>query len=290
SDQKNPDAKKPENQPAESKAKPEKKGDAKGDQRNAKKNDPKEQQQANNGQGKPSQGQPNQGQSKPNAGQQSNNQSQNQNQNQNQNNQNQNQNQNQQAQQPQTPGRKQIEEALKGMQDVEKLLEELKKKEPSEKLDEVIKNLENLKKELEKRLRQLREEELERKLANLQARCEQMLAIQIEVYEGTKRVHGVVLTYPDKKPTRAEEQRSQQLSTREGEIVKLATKTMQLLEDEGSSSAFALSLQSVQEDMGHIEKRLDKYDVALMTQRIEEDVIQALKDMIEALKQAQQQL
>ncbi|HLW66171.1 MAG TPA: hypothetical protein VKS79_12740 [Gemmataceae bacterium] len=286
-DQKNPDAKKQENQPAESKAKPEKKGDAKGDPQNAKKNDPKQDQQANNGQSKPSQGQPSQGQSKPNQGQQSN--SQNQNQNQNQNNQNQNQ-QAQQPQQPQTPGRKQIEEALKGMEEVEKLLQELKKKEPSEKLDPVIAKLEELKKELEKRLRQLREEEMERKLANLRARCEQMLAIQIEVYEGTKRVHGVILTYPDKKPTRAEEQRSQQLSTREGEIVKLASKTMQLLEDEGSASAFALSLQSVQEDMGNIEKRLDKYDVAQMTQKIEEDVIQALKDMIEALKQAQQQL
>jgi hypothetical protein len=144
--------------------------------------------------------------------------------------------------------------------------------------------------ELEKRLRQLREEELERLLANLQARCEQMLAIQIEVYDGTKRVHGVVLTYPDKKATRAEEQRSQQLSTREGEIVKLATKTLGLLEAEGSSSAFALALESVREDMGHIEKRLDKYDVAQMTQKIEEDVITALKDMIDALKQAQQQL
>src|SRR5262249_34235983 len=113
---------------------------------------------------------------------------------------------------------------------------------------------------------------------------------QIEVYEGTKRVYAVIQTYPDKRPTRAEEQRSQQLSTREGEIVKEANKTMQLLESEGSAVAFAMTLESVRDDMVMIEKHLDKYDVGTMTQRTEEDVIAALKDMIEALKKAIQKM
>jgi hypothetical protein len=117
-----------------------------------------------------------------------------------------------------------------------------------------------------------------------------MLAIQIEVYDGTKRVDAVIKTYPDQKPTRAEEQRSQQLSTREGEIVKEANGTLRLLESEGSAVAFAAMMESVRDDMVSIERRLDKYVTNESTQHVEEDVIQALKDMIEALKKAQQDI
>jgi hypothetical protein len=42
--------------------------------------------------------------------------------------------------------------------------------------------------------------------------------------------------------------------------------------------------------MGMIEKRLDKYDTATMTQQMEEDVIAALKDMIDALKKKRQEM
>jgi hypothetical protein len=197
---------------------------------------------------------------------------------------------NQDPQQQPMPGQKQIQDAIEGQKKTEDELAKDKREPASKKLDEVIDNLEKLKKELEKRLKQLREEELERLLANLQSRCERMLAMQIEVYEGTKRLYAVVQTYPDKKPTRPEEQRSQQLSTKEGEIVKEANKTMQLLESEGSAVAFAMTLESVRDDMMMIEKRLDKYDSGTMTQRMEEDVIAALKDMIEALKKAQKEL
>ncbi len=188
------------------------------------------------------------------------------------------------------PGKKQVQDANDIQKQVEKKIQDDKKDDASKGLDDVIAKLEEAKKELEKRLRQLREEELERLLANLQGRCERMLAAQIAVYEGTKQVDAVVKTYSDKKPTRAEEQRSQQLSTREGDIVREANNALRLLESEGSAVSFAMVMESTRDDMIAIERRLDKYVTNESTQHIEEDVIQALKDMIEALKQAQQKI
>jgi hypothetical protein len=190
----------------------------------------------------------------------------------------------------QTPGKKQVQDAIEKQKQAEQELEKNKRDEAGKKVDEAITKLEEAKKELEKRLKQLREEEMERLLANLQQRCERMLAMQIEVYEGTKRVYTLVQAYPDKKPTRAEEQQSQHLSTREGEIVKEANKALHLLSEEGSAVAFAMTLESIRDDMVNVEKRLDKYDSGTFTQKMEEDIIAQLKEMIEALKKAQQQM
>src|SRR5262249_33392519 len=131
---------------------------------------------------------------------------------------------------PDMPGKKQVQDANDMQKKVEDDLNKNKPQDASPKIDDVSSKLEEAKQEMEKRLRQHREEEMERLLANLQGRCERMLAMQIEVYEGTKRVDSVIKTYPDQKPTRAEEQRSQQLSTREGEIVKEANGALRLLE------------------------------------------------------------
>jgi hypothetical protein len=185
---------------------------------------------------------------------------------------------------------KQIQDAIESQKKIEEELKKDQRESASRHTDDAIAKLEELKKELERRLRQLREEELERLLANLQARCERMLAMQIEVQSGTKRVYSVIQSLPDKQATRVEEQQSQQLSSREAEIVRDANRTLQLMSAEGSAVAFALSLEMVRDDMKVIEQRLDRYDVSEFTQQIEQDVIDALKEMIEALKKKRQEL
>lgn len=185
---------------------------------------------------------------------------------------------------------KQIQDAIESQKKIEEELKKNQRESASRHTDDAIAKLEELKKELERRLRQLREEELERLLANLQARCERMLAMQIEVQAGTRRVDSVIQALPDKRATRIEEQQSQQLSSREAEIVREANRTLQLMTAEGSAVAFALSLEMVRDDMKVIEQRLDRYDVGEFTQQIEQDVIDALKEMIEALKKKRQEL
>src|SRR5439155_18282194 len=129
------------------------------------------------------------------------------------------------------PGRQQVKDAIENQNNAEKNLKKNERDKASGEQDEAIKKLEEVRKEIERQLKQLREEELERLLANLEARCQRMLAMQIEVYEGTKRVHGTVLANEGQKPTRNEDLKAGELSAREGVIVAEANKALQLLEE-----------------------------------------------------------
>jgi hypothetical protein len=165
-----------------------------------------------------------------------------------------------------------------------------KKKPAVEKQEEVIKNLEDAKKELEKLLRQTREEELERLLAALEARCRKMLEMQIAVLAGTEQTNKAMLAHKeDKTALRADQQSALKLSDQEKEIIQEANKAIQMLEEEGSAVAFPEVFQQVREDMKHVQRRLEIADVGDVTQAVEKDIIESLKEMIEALKKAQQQ-
>jgi hypothetical protein len=187
-----------------------------------------------------------------------------------------------------TPGRKQVQEAGGDMRTAKEKIEDEKREEASNKQSDAIQKLEEVRKRLEDILRQLREEELRRLLAALEGRCRRMLAMQKEVLEGTIRVETAIAQNPDKKASRSEEQRSLQLSDREQEIVREANKCIELLENEGSGVAFPEVFAQVRDDMMHVQRRLGKADVGVVTQGIEKDIIATLEEMIEALKKAQQ--
>ncbi|GBD36224.1 hypothetical protein HRbin36_01345 [bacterium HR36] len=59
------------------------------------------------------------------------------------------------------------------------------------------------------------------------------------------------------------------------------------MQAEGSAVAFAEVLQQVRQDMARVSTRLYKTDPGTETQAIERDIIDMLKEMIEALKKAQ---
>jgi hypothetical protein len=186
------------------------------------------------------------------------------------------------------PGKPEVQQAVKKQKQSEADLDKDKKKDASKNQDEAISKMEAARKRLEDILRQLREEEMERLLAALRARCERMLAMQLEIYDGTMRVDTAISQNPDKKASRNEEQRALQLSDREQEVVREANKAIELLQAEGSAVAFPEVFTQVREDMQHAARRLGKADVGPVTQTIEQDIIATLKEMIEALKKAQQ--
>jgi hypothetical protein len=196
----------------------------------------------------------------------------------------------QQDQEEGTPGRKQVQDAIENQGDAEKNLRRNDKKQASGDQDEAIKNLDEVRKEIERRLRQLREEEQLRKLANLEARCRAMLAMQIEVYEGTKRVHATIQANEGQKATRNEDLKAGELSAREGVIIGEANKALQLLEEDGTAVAVPQVLEQCRDDMKAVQARLFRTDVGPFTQQVEEEIIAALKEVIEALKRQQQQL
>ena len=176
------------------------------------------------------------------------------------------------------------------MKQAEENIAKKKNKEASDNQGQAITDLEKAKKKLEDLLRQIREEELERLLAALQARCEKMLAMQIQVQVGTEGIFRIVETLADKKPTRQNQQDSLKLSDNEKDIVTEATKAIELLEAEGSAVAFPEVFQQVRQDMMHVQRRLEITDIGIVTQAIEKDIVDTLKEMIEALKKARQEL
>jgi hypothetical protein len=196
----------------------------------------------------------------------------------------------QQPQEETTPGRKKVQDAIQNQQDAERNLKKNDKGKASGDQDEAIKNLEEVRKEIERRLKQLREEEQERLLANLEARCRRMLALQKDVYEGTKRVHATIQANEGHQPSRNEDIKAGELSAREGVIVAEANKVLQLLEEDGTSVAVPQVLEQCRDDMKTVQARLFKTDVGQFTQQVEEDIIRALTEVIEVLKKQQQDL
>ncbi|MFM7113593.1 MAG: hypothetical protein ACKO26_20850, partial [Planctomycetota bacterium] len=143
-------------------------------------------------------------------------------------------------------------------------------------------------KKLEELLKQLREEEIDRVLVQLQARCVEMLRLQMEVRAGTAELQASVMARPDKKPDRVHEQKALEWHDREAQIVRKAADALRLIESEGSAVAFAEVFRQVGDDMSNVRDRLKLADVGEETVRIEDDIIATLREMIESLKKAQQ--
>ncbi len=186
--------------------------------------------------------------------------------------------------------KKQVEDAEYKMKQAEDKIKQPDNKGASEDQIAAAKKLEEAKKKLEDLLRQLREEELERLLAQLQARCEKMLAMQMQVLAGTELVWGKIQAHKDKKADRFDQKDSLKLSDDEKDIVVEATKAIEMLEAEGSAVAFPEVFKQVREDMKNVQRRLGVVDAGVVTQAIERDIIDTLKEMIEALKKARQEL
>ena len=150
-----------------------------------------------------------------------------------------------------------------------------------------IEDLESAKKKLEKLLKQLREEEIERVLAALKARCEKMLVMQTQVLAGTIDTDLAIKKNVDKKASFTDKRASLKLADNEKDIVQEVNKCIDILESEGSAVAFPEVFQQLRQDMIHVQKRLEQTDVHDLTQNIEKDIIVTLKEMIDALTEAQ---
>ena len=179
-----------------------------------------------------------------------------------------------------TAGRDEIERAK---QEMDRAIEELKKnnkKGASDKQDKAIAELMKAREKLEEILRQLREEERELVLTKLEARFRDMLQRQETVNNATLAIHAV----PVDSRTDRHRNRAVELARSEDEISILAAKALTLLKEEGSSIAFPEAVEQIRDDMLTIVKRLDRADVGEITQNIEQDLVEGLKELIEALQ------
>ena len=194
--------------------------------------------------------------------------------------------QQQQDEQNANPARKRLDQAQQKMQEAQKKLEEARRKESAEDQRAAREELEKAKAELEEILRQLREEEIARTLAMLEARFRKMLEMQLSVYESTRRLDQL----PEDKRGEPFLVQAGKLSNDERKIAIEAQKALTLLQEEGSSVAFPATVDMMHEDMEQVAERLADTKVDDITIGIEEDIIAALEELIEALQKAQKDL
>ena len=186
----------------------------------------------------------------------------------------------QQEQSDQTPGREQLEQAR---QEMERAIEELKKEQrekASERQDEAVRKLLEAKEKLEEILRQLREEEKARMLASLEARFQRILANELKIYDGTIKLAKIEHAAWEPK----HRSQSRELSQQQDDVILDVQKAMTLLKEEGSSVAFPEAVGQVRDDMRTVSGRLANEDAGELTTAIEQDIIDSLKEMIEALQ------
>lgn len=189
-----------------------------------------------------------------------------------------------QQQQPdpnKTPGREQLEQARRAMQQALEQLQQNLPKEALENQEQAVNRLEEMKAELEKILRQLRQDERESYLTMLEARFQNMLKRQQGVNTLTSRL--------DKIPEsdRAQQNYASQvdgLRKDQEDNALEAAKALRLLQDEGSSVAFPEAVEQMHRNMRLVVDRLSRQDTRVTTQTIEGLVQQTLEEMIAALR------
>ncbi|MEO1983252.1 MAG: hypothetical protein ABGZ24_22295, partial [Fuerstiella sp.] len=186
----------------------------------------------------------------------------------------------------QTPGRKQMEAARQLMQEALDQLQQQQREKAVDKQDQAIAELQKAANELEEMLRQLREEEKEMILAALEARFQRMLALQTLIHEGTL----------DLAATSREDWADnavglcRDLSQQQADLTQECSQTTGLLREDGTSVSILVAVEDIEFDMGSVAARLQDTKVGTFTQSMQTDVIEALKELIEATQREMEEM
>ena len=181
--------------------------------------------------------------------------------------------------------RKRVERARKRMQQAEKKLREERRKEAVEEQQRAEEELQKAIVELERILMQLREEEIERAIVDLETRLRRMYDWEKAIRDSTEKLSALSGEAKD----RQLEIQSNKLSIEQMKVAMEGQRALLLLQDEGSSQAFPEALQQVNNDAQSVVKRLVASDVSEMTLAIEDEILGALEEMLDSLKQVQKQ-
>ena len=172
---------------------------------------------------------------------------------------------------------------------MERALEELKEQNREEALkneDNAIEELHEAAEKLEAMLRQLREEEKEMMLASLEARFQRMLQVETAIHEGTV---GVAAT-PQKDWLDLNYGRCRELSQQQSELTQECAQTVNLLREDGTSVAIVIAVEDIEADMNSVSGWMQEYKVGELTQSVQEDILESLKQLIETTQKEMQQM
>ncbi|MFO0976896.1 MAG: hypothetical protein U0996_10900 [Planctomycetaceae bacterium] len=187
---------------------------------------------------------------------------------------------------PQTPGRDQIERAQQQMEQALKELQDQQKDNALKDQDKALEELHAAAEELEKKLKQLREEEKEMVLASLEARFQRMLAAETQIHEGTL----ALAVTPQKDWLDASYGRCRELAQQQTELARECSQTVGLLREDGSAVAMLLAVEDIEADMQSVSGWLQESNVAELTQSVQKDIIESLKQLIETTQREMQEM
>lgn len=188
--------------------------------------------------------------------------------------------------QKQTPGREQLEKAREEMEGALENLKEQEREEALKNENSAIEELHEAAEELEAVLRQLREEEKEMMLASLEARFQRMLLSETAIHEGTV---GVAAT-PQKDWLDLNYGRCRELSQHQSELTQECAQTVNLLREDGTSVAIVIAVEDLEADMSSVSGWMQEYKVGELTQSVQRDILDSLKQLIETTQKEMQQM
>jgi len=110
--------------------------------------------------------------------------------------------------------------------------------------------------------------------------CKKLLEMQEAVCRETRSLESDLKEAEDDKTRAAIAQQSTDQSVTQNKIVGECTRALEMLEEEGLTFAFPESFRQLRRDMMNVEARLKSTDVGALTQSIEQDIIDELKQMI----------
>ncbi|HBT77236.1 MAG TPA: hypothetical protein DEB39_10010 [Planctomycetaceae bacterium] len=193
-----------------------------------------------------------------------------------------------------SPTQQAMQKGMRRMRAAGKRLRESKKAEAIEEQEEAISELQKAKAELEKILRQLREEELMQTLLWLDARVKKMLRAEKSIHSQTENAVGFapgneggggnVETNAETEETiRARTIRLSRLAADQSLVIVDADAALIVLREDGTAQAMGESLLQARFDMEEVRLRLNRGEASPTTLRVEQAVIDALEEMLEAL-------
>ena len=178
-----------------------------------------------------------------------------------------------------------LQKALERMKQVEQRLWQAKKKEAIEEQEEVIAELQRLKEEFEKILRQLREEELIQTLEKLEERFKRMLRQEQTIRTQTERLlnESANESVSDLRQIKI---RMDQLGIDQQVVIEDVERALLLLREDGTAQAMVESLLQARFDMVEVKNRLEQTILDTITIHVEDTVIDALQEMLDAVRTA----
>ncbi len=187
---------------------------------------------------------------------------------------------------PPAAGQENVEKAQRHMENASRGLEQNRPGDAESEQQKAIDQLEEAKRQLEDTLNQLRREQQEEILRAMEDRFREMLARQLQINQGTVDL--------DKKGvsrwTRTEELQAGTFSQGERDLAADATRALTILRQEGTTLVFPQIVEQLAADLNDAGERIRSRDVGPATQQLQQDIVQTLNELIEAVQQMRKKI